>query len=155
MVPGGSSQQVLGVGRCGVDRQALSSQQQLAGGHGDVLQAPDDLHLVVLFLKKKRKTNTPLGRAQTDSHTHAGTELTITPTDLSVARHLQASIQELVKVLAELSRSDCQLAAGSSGGMDHLPRRLVQLLGRLVQLVLGLLEGLGSWGDLKGKPGQV
>lgn len=50
-IPGGSSQQVLGVGCCRVNRQALRCQQQLAGGHGDVLQAPDDLHLVIFFLK--------------------------------------------------------------------------------------------------------
>lgn len=55
-IPGGSSEQVLGVGCCRVDRQALRRQQQLAGGHGDVFQAPDDLHLVVLFLKKDTNT---------------------------------------------------------------------------------------------------
>lgn len=49
--PGGSSQQVLGVGCCRVNRQTLCCQQQLAGGHGDVLQAPDDLRLVIFFLK--------------------------------------------------------------------------------------------------------
>lgn len=43
-------------------------------------------------------------------------------TNLSVPSHLDASIQELIKVLAELSRGHSQLAAGASGGVDHLAR---------------------------------
>lgn len=70
-------------------------------------------------------------------------------TDLSVAGHLYASIQELIEVLAELPGGHRQLAAGASGGMDHLARRLVQVCSRLVQLTLGLLKGLGGWRDLK------
>lgn len=51
VVPRSSSEQVLGVCSCRIYRQTLSSQQQLARSHGDVLQVPDHLHLVVLFLK--------------------------------------------------------------------------------------------------------
>lgn len=76
-----------------------------------------------------------------------------TNTDLSVARHLYSSIQELVKVLAKLSRGHGQLAAGAPGGVDHLARRLVQVCSRLVQLALRLLKGLGRWGDLSKKEG--
>lgn len=71
-------------------------------------------------------------------------------TNLSVAGHLYTSIQELIKVLAELSWGHCQLAAGASGGMDHLASWLVQVCRRLVQLALRLLEGLGGWWDLNG-----
>lgn len=71
--------------------------------------------------------------------------------DLRVAGHLNSSIQELIEVLAELPRSHGQLAAGALGGVDHLSRRLVQVGGRLVQLALGLLEGLGCRRDLNGK----
>lgn len=71
-------------------------------------------------------------------------------TNLSVAGHLYTSIQELIKVLAEFSRGHRQLAAGASGGMDHLASWLVQVCRRLVQLALRLLEGLGGWWDLNG-----
>lgn len=76
-------------------------------------------------------------------------------TDLSVAGHLYASIQELIKILAELSRSYCQLAARPSGGMDHLARWLVQVCGCLVQFILDLLERLVSWWDLKRKQDKL
>lgn len=70
-------------------------------------------------------------------------------TNLSVPSHLDPSIQELIEVLTELPRSHCQLAAGASGGVDHLACRLVQVCCRLVQLTLGLLKRLGGWRDLK------
>lgn len=38
----------------------------------------------------------------------------------SVACHLDAGVQELVKVLAELPRGHGQLAAGAAGGVDDL-----------------------------------
>jgi len=51
VLPCSSSQQVFGIRSRGVDRQTFRCQQQLARSHGDVLQVPDYLHLVVLFLK--------------------------------------------------------------------------------------------------------
>lgn len=42
-------------------------------------------------------------------------------TDLRVPSHLYASIQELIKVVAELPRGIGQLVAGASRGVDHLP----------------------------------
>lgn len=68
--------------------------------------------------------------------------------------HLYAGVQELVKVFAELPGGHGQLAAGASGGVNHLARRLVQVCSRLVQLALGLLEGLGGWRDLMGEEGK-
>lgn len=62
--------------------------------------------------------------------------------------HLDTGIQELIKVFAELSGGHRKLAAGASGGMDHLARRLVQVCCRLVQLTLGLLKRPGRWRDL-------
>lgn len=62
--------------------------------------------------------------------------------------HLDAGVEELIKVFAELPGGHRQLAAGASGGMDHLARRLVQVCCSLVQFALGLLKGLGSRRDL-------
>ena len=64
--------------------------------------------------------------------------------------HLDTGVQELVKVFAELPGGHRQLAAGASGGVDHLASRLVQVCCRLVQLALRLLEGFGGWRDLSG-----
>ena len=68
-----------------------------------------------------------------------------------MSSHLDAGIQELIKVFAELSGCNGQLTAGTPGGMDHVPCRLVQTRGRLVQLTLGLLERLGGQGKLRGR----
>lgn len=62
--------------------------------------------------------------------------------------HLNAGIQEFIKVMAELSRGHSQLAAGASSGSHHLACRLVQVGCSLVELVLGLLEGFVGRGDL-------
>ena len=67
---------------------------------------------------------------------------------LSVSRHLDACVQELVKVLAELSGSVSQLAAGAPGCMDHLPSGVVEVSGRLIQVALRLLEGLRTGREL-------
>lgn len=68
--------------------------------------------------------------------------------NLSVSSHLDAGVQELIEVLTELPRGHGQMAAGASGGVDHLARGLVQVCCRLIQLALGLLKGLGGWRDL-------
>lgn len=52
---------------------------------------------------------------------------TVNDTYLSVSGHLNASVQELVKVLAEFPRSHGQLAAGTPGGVDHVPCGVVEL----------------------------
>lgn len=67
------------------------------------------------------------------------------PTHLCLASHLNAGIQELVKVITEFSRSGCQLSTLAPCGMDDFPSRLVQISSSLVQLTLGLLEGLCAW----------
>lgn len=64
------------------------------------------------------------------------------PTHLGLASHLNASIQELVKVITELSGSGCQLPTLAPCGMDDFPSRLVQISSSLVQLTLGFLERL-------------
>lgn len=63
--------------------------------------------------------------------------------------HLDTSVEELVEVLAELPGGGGQLAAGASGGLDHVACRLVQVCSRLVQLSLSLLERLGGRRNLK------
>lgn len=75
-------------------------------------------------------------------------------TNLSVPGHLNAGIKELIKVLAELAGSHCQLAAGASRGVNHLTCRLVQVRCCLVQLTLSLLKRLGGWRDLNGRHRQ-
>ena len=62
--------------------------------------------------------------------------------------HLYPGVQELVKVLTELSGGYSQLAAGASGGMDHVPSGVVELSCRVVQAGLGLLEGLTAGREL-------
>lgn len=64
------------------------------------------------------------------------------PTYLRLASHLNASIQELIKVITELSGSSCQLSTLASRGVDDFPSRLVQISSSLVQLALGFLERL-------------
>ena len=64
------------------------------------------------------------------------------PPHLRLARHLNASIKELIEVITELPGGCGQLSALASGGMDHLPGRLVQIGGCLVQFTLGFLERL-------------
>lgn len=61
-------------------------------------------------------------------------------TYLGVSCHFDASIQELIKVLAELPRGCSQLAAGSARRMDDLACRVVELSCSVVQIRLGLLE---------------
>lgn len=46
-------------------------------------------------------------------------------THLSLARHLNASIEEFIKIITELSRGCSQLTGLAPGGMDHFPSRLV------------------------------
>lgn len=64
------------------------------------------------------------------------------PTHLCLASHLNACIQELVKVITELPRSGRQLSTLPPCGMDDFPGRLVQISSSLVQLTLGFLERL-------------
>lgn len=64
------------------------------------------------------------------------------PTYLRLASHLNASIQELIKVITELSRSGCQLSTLASRGVDDFTSRLVQISSSLVQFTLGFLERL-------------
>lgn len=64
------------------------------------------------------------------------------PTYLCLASHLNASIQELIEVITELSRSSRQLSTLAPRGVDDLPSRLVQISSSLVQLTLGFLERL-------------
>lgn len=63
-------------------------------------------------------------------------------THLRLASHLNASIQELIKVITELSRSSRQLSTLTPCGVDDFPSRLVQISSSLVQLTLGFLERL-------------
>lgn len=63
-------------------------------------------------------------------------------TYLGVSGHFNASIQELIKVLAELSRGRSQLAARSARGVDDLACGVVEFSCRVVQISLGLLECL-------------
>lgn len=88
-------------------------------------------------------------RIKTPSSTHQHVELKCNRTYLSMSSHLNTSVQKLVKVLAELPRGHGQLAAGASGGVDHVAGWLVQVCRCLVQITLGLLERLGGGRDLK------
>lgn len=67
------------------------------------------------------------------------------PAYLRLASHLNASIQELIKVITELSGSSRQLSTLAPRGMDDFPSRLVQISSSLVQLALGFLERLCAW----------
>lgn len=71
-------------------------------------------------------------------------------TYLRVSSHLDASVQELVKVLAELARGGGQLAAGSSRGVDDLASRVVEFSRGVVQVSLRLLECFMAGGELPG-----
>lgn len=68
---------------------------------------------------------------------------------LCVPGHLYACVQELIKVLTEFSGSLRQLSALATGGVDHLPSRVVELCGRVVQVTLSLLERLGAGRELE------
>lgn len=70
-------------------------------------------------------------------------------TYLGVSRHLNASIQELIKVLAELPRGRSQLAARSTRGVDDLACRVVEFSCCVVQISLGLLECLIAGRELQ------
>ena len=70
-----------------------------------------------------------------------------------VSGHLDAGVQEVVEVVAELAGGGGELAAGAAGGVDHVAGRLVELGGRVSQLTLGFLEGLGGERDLDGRGG--
>ncbi|TNN57043.1 hypothetical protein EYF80_032764 [Liparis tanakae] len=70
-------------------------------------------------------------------------------TYLGVSCHLNASIQELIKVLAELPRGGRQLVARSPGGVDDLACRVVEFSCCVVQITLGLLEGLTAGRELQ------
>lgn len=61
---------------------------------------------------------------------------------LRLASHLNASVQELIKVITELSGSSRQLSTLAPRGVDDFPSRLVQISSSLVQLALGFLERL-------------
>lgn len=73
-LPGSSSQQVLGVRCRWVHREALRSQQEFTGGHGDVLQIPDHLHLVVLFLQTRNETNVSYSHTDVEDVVWTGSE---------------------------------------------------------------------------------
>lgn len=77
--------------------------------------------------------------------------LSARPLYLRVSGHLNACVQELIKVLTELPGSLWQLSAGATGGVDHLPSRVVELSSRMIQITLGLLERLGAWRKLEGE----
>lgn len=61
---------------------------------------------------------------------------------LSLARHLNAGIEEFIEIITELPGGCSQLSALAPSGVDHLPRRLVQIGRCLVQFTLGFLERL-------------
>lgn len=50
-LPRSCSQEVLCVGCSRIHRQRLGCQEQLARSHGDILQVPDDLNLVLFSLE--------------------------------------------------------------------------------------------------------
>lgn len=70
-------------------------------------------------------------------------------TYLGVSCHFNASIQELIKVLAELPWSRSQLAARSTRGVDDLACRVVEFSCCVVQISLGLLECLTAGRELQ------
>lgn len=67
---------------------------------------------------------------------------------LSVSSHLNAGVQELVKVLTEFARGHSKLAAGATWWVHHFSSRMVQLSSCVVQVSLSLLEWLGAWRQL-------
>lgn len=67
---------------------------------------------------------------------------------LSVSCHLNASIQELIKILAEFARSHSELAAGAAWRVHHFSGGMVQLSSCVVQVSLSFLEWLGAWRQL-------
>lgn len=72
----------------------------------------------------------------------------ITGTYLGVSCHFDASIQELIKVLAELPRGGSQLAARPARGVDDLARGVVEFCCGVVEISLSLLECLTARGEL-------
>lgn len=76
-------------------------------------------------------------------------------TYLGVSCHLNASIQELIKVLAKLPRGRSQLAACSTRGVDDLACRVVEFSCSVVQISLGLLERLTTGRELQREDAQL
>lgn len=65
--------------------------------------------------------------------------------------HLDAGIQKLIKVMAELPRGHSQLTASAPGGLHHISSRVVQLGRRVIQIRLRLLERFGARRKLEGQ----
>lgn len=74
----------------------------------------------------------------------------IIKTYLGVSGHFDASVQELIKVLAELPGGGGQLAAGSARGVDDLACRVVEFSRGVVQISLRLLECFMAGWELRG-----
>lgn len=74
----------------------------------------------------------------------------IAKTYLGVSGHFDASVQELIKVLAELAGGGGQLAAGSARGVDDLACRVVEFSRGVVQISLRLLECFMARWELRG-----
>lgn len=83
-----------------------------------------------------------LREVRVSSRLHPPHPNTYTHTHLSLACHLNASIEELIEIVTELPGGRSQLPALPAGGMDHFPSGLVQVGRCLVQFALGLLERL-------------